>query len=83
MWRYKEEAARFEKLQSQYLYLCRHNIHSTEELKDRKKNLAVRMGNLDEARHQIYKRRYPHKSALALLKIIEDAVLASGGAAHH
>ena len=30
------------------------------------------MGGLDEARHQIYKRRYPHKSALALLKIIEE-----------
>lgn len=72
MWRYKEEAARFEKLQSQYLYLCRHNIHSAGELEKQKKNLAVRMGDLDEARHQIYKRRYPHKSAFALLKIIEE-----------
>ncbi len=72
MWRYKEEAGRFEKLQSQYLYLCRHNIRSAEELEKRKKNLAVRMDDLDEARHQIYKRRYPHKPALALLKIIEE-----------
>ena len=72
MWRYKEEAARFEKLQSQYLYLCRHNIHSAGELEKRKKNLAVHMGDLDEARHQIYKRRYPYTSALALLKIIEE-----------
>lgn len=72
MWRYKEEAARFEKLQSQYLYLCRHNIRSAEELEKRKKNLAICMDDLDEARHQIYKRRYPHKSALALLKIIEE-----------
>lgn len=61
MWRYKEEAARFEKLQSQYLYLCRHSIRSAGELEKRKKNLAVRMGDLDKARHQIYKRRYPHK----------------------
>lgn len=72
MWRYKEEVAKFEKLQSQYLYLCRHNIRSAGELENRKNNLAVRMGDLDEARHQIYKRRYPHKSALALLKIIEE-----------
>lgn len=72
MWRYKEEAARFEKLQSQYLYLCRHNIRSTGELEKRKKNLAIRMDDLDEARHQIYKRRYPYKPALALLKIIEE-----------
>ena len=72
MWRYKEEAARFEKLQSQYLYLCRHNICSAEELEKRKKNLAIRMDDLDEARHQIYKRRYPYKNALALLKIIEE-----------
>lgn len=72
MWRYKEEAERFEKLQSQYLYLCRHNIRSAEELEKRKKNLAVRMADLDDARHQIYKRRYPHKSVLALLKIIEE-----------
>ena len=72
MWRYKEEAARFEKLQSQYLYLCRHNIRSAEELEKRKKNLDIRMNDLDEARHQIYKRRYPYKSALALLKIIEE-----------
>lgn len=72
MWRYKEEAARFEKLQSQYLYLCRHNIRFAGELEKRKKNLAVSVGNLDEARHQIYKRRYPYKSALALLKIIEE-----------
>lgn len=72
MWRYKEEAARFEKLQSQYLYLCRHNIRSTGELEKWKKNLAIRMDDLDEARHQIYKRRYPYKPALALLKIIEE-----------
>ena len=72
MWRYREEAAKFEKLQSQYLYLCRHSIRSAEELEKRKKNLDIRMGDLDEARHQIYKRRYPHKSALALLKIIEE-----------
>ena len=72
MWRYKEEAAKFEKLQSQYLYLCRHNIRSAGELEKRKKNLDIRMNDLDEARHQIYKRRYPHKSALALLKIIEE-----------
>lgn len=72
MWRYKEEAARFEKLQSQYLYLCRHNIRSAGELEKRKKNLAICMDDLDEARHQIYKRRYPYKPALALLKIIEE-----------
>ena len=30
------------------------------------------MDDLDEARHQIYKKRYPHKPALALLKIIEE-----------
>jgi hypothetical protein len=72
MWRYKEEAARFEKLQSQYLYLCRHNIRSAGELEKRKRNLAIRMDDLDEARHQIYKKRYPHKPALALLKIIEE-----------
>ena len=72
MWRYKEKAAKFEKLQSQYLYLCRHSIRSAEELEKRKENLDIRMNDLDEARHQIYKRRYPHKSVLALLKIIEE-----------
>ena len=72
MWRYKEEAAKFEKLQSQYLYLCRHNIRSAGELEKRKKNLDICMDDLDEARHQIYKRRYPYKGALALLKIIEE-----------
>lgn len=72
MWRYKEEAARFEKLQSQYLYLCRHNIRSAGELEKQKKNLAIRMDDLDEARHKIYKKRYPYKPALALLKIIEE-----------
>ena len=30
------------------------------------------MDGLDDARHQIYKRRYPHRSVLALLKIIEE-----------
>ena len=30
------------------------------------------MDGLDEARHQIYKRRYPYKQALALFKIIEE-----------
>lgn len=72
MWRYKEEIARFEKLQSQYLYLCRHNIHSVEELKNRKEDISIRMDALDDQRHQIYKRRYPHKPALTLLKIIEE-----------
>ena len=72
MWRYKEDAAKFEKLQSQYLYLCKYNIRSVEELKNRKKDISIRMDALDEQRHQIYKRRYPHKPALALLKIIEE-----------
>lgn len=72
MWRYKEEAARFEKLQSQYLYLCRYNIRSADDLKGRRDILDTRIKNLDEERHQIYKWRYPHKPALALLKIIEE-----------
>lgn len=72
MWRYKEEAARFEKLQSQYLYLCKYNIRSADDLKGRRDILDTRIKNLDEERHQIYKRRYPHKPALALLKTIEE-----------
>ena len=72
MWKYKEEAARFEKLQSQYLYLCKHSIHSVEELKIRKEGISIRMDALDEQRHQIYKSRYPYKPALVLLKIIEE-----------
>ena len=72
MWKYKGEAAEFEKLQSEYLYLCRHNICSLEELEKRKQDLAIRMDGLDDARHQIYKRRYPYRRVLALLKIIEE-----------
>lgn len=72
MWRYKEEAARFEKLQSQYLYLCKYDIRSADDLKGRRDILDTRIKNLDEERHQIYKWRYPHKPALALLKIIEE-----------
>ena len=72
MWRYKEEAARFEKLQSQYLYLCRQNIRSAEDLKERRDILDIKMKDLDEKRHQIYKWRYPYKPALALFKIIEE-----------
>ncbi len=72
MWWYKEEAARFEKLQSQYLYLCKYNIRSAEELKERRDVLDVQMKHLDEERHQIYKWRYPHKPVLALLKTIEE-----------
>ena len=72
MWRYKEDAAKFEKLQSQYLYLCKHSIRSVEELKNRKEGISIRMDALDEQRHQIYKSRYPYKPAFALLKIIEE-----------
>ena len=72
MWRYKEEAVRFEKLQSQYLYLCKHGICSAGDLKERADSLNIQMKNLDEERHQIYKWRYPHKPALALFKIIEE-----------
>ena len=72
MWRYRDEAAKFEKLQSQYLYLCKHSICSVEELKNRKEDISIRMDALDEERHQIYKKRYPYKPALALLKIIEE-----------
>ena len=72
MWRYRDEAARFEKLQSQYLYLCKHTIRSVEELQDRKEDISIRMDILDEQRHQIYKKRYPYKPVLALLKIIEE-----------
>ena len=72
MWQYKEEAERFEKLQSQYLYLHRNNIRSAEELENQKKDISIRIDSLDEQRHQIYKRRYPHKPVLALLNIIEE-----------
>ena len=72
MWRYKEEAVRFEKLQSQYLYLCRHNVRSADDLKIRRDILDTQIKNLDEERHQIYKWRYPYKPALALLKTIEE-----------
>ncbi len=72
MWRYKREAAKFEKLQSQYLYLCKHDIRSAGDLKERADILTTQMKSLDEERHQIYKWRYPHKPALALLKIIEE-----------
>ena len=72
MWRYRDEAAKFEKLQSQYLYLCKHSIHSVGDLKNRKEDISIRMDALDEHRQQIYKRRYPYKPALALLKIIEE-----------
>ena len=72
MWRYKGEAAKFEKLQSQYMYLCKHSVRSVEELKDRKEDISIRMDPLNEKKHQIYKRRYPYKSALTRLKIIEE-----------
>ena len=72
MWKYREEVARFEKLQSQYLYLCKYSVRSVEELKNRKEDISIHMAALDEERHQIYKKRYPHKPALALLKIIEE-----------
>ena len=38
----------------------------------RRDTLDTRIKNLDEERHQIYKWRYPHKPALALLKTIEE-----------
>ena len=42
MWKYREEAARFEKLQSQYLYLCKYSIRSVEELKsDIQKEISI------------------------------------------
>ncbi len=72
MWRYKEEAARFEKLQLQYLYLCKYDIRSADDLKGRRNILDTQIKNLDEERHQIYKWRYPYKPALALLKTIEE-----------
>ena len=59
-------------MQSQYLYLCKYNIRSADDLKGRRNILDTRIKNLDEERHQIYKWRYPHKPALALLKIIEE-----------
>lgn len=72
MWKYKGEAAEFERLQLEYLYLCRHNICSVAELENQRQDLAIRMDSLDDTRHQIYKRRYPHRRVLALLKIIEE-----------
>ena len=45
---------------------------SREELEKRKKDISIHIDSLDEQRHQIYKKRYPHKPALALLKIIEE-----------
>lgn len=41
-------------------------------LQERRDILDTQVENLDEERHQIYKWRYPHKPALALLKTIEE-----------
>ena len=59
-------------MQSQYLYLFRHNVRSADDLKIRRDILDTQIKNLDEERHQIYKWRYPYKPALALLKTIEE-----------
>lgn len=72
MWKYRKEAVRFEHLQAQYLYLCRHDIRSVEELKERKEYLSLKADALSEKRKQVYKKRYPYKAVIALLKTIEE-----------
>lgn len=57
VWKYREDIRKMHKLQEQYLFLARHNIHSAEELVGTIASLTDKKKETSAEKSRIYKAR--------------------------
>ena len=56
-WKYKNDIKKMEKLQQQYLFLVRHNVHSVEELAAAISNLTDKKKESSSEKSRVYRAR--------------------------
>lgn len=62
VWKYKDDIKKMEKLQKQYLFLVRHDIHSMEELAATVLNLTDKKKESSSEKSRVYRARQRYKS---------------------
>lgn len=76
VWKYKDDIKRMEKLQQQYLFLVRHDVHSMEELASAVMNLTDKKKEASADKSRVYRARQRCKSLFDIaeqMDLLQDA----------
>lgn len=71
-WQYRADIRKMHKLQEQYLFLAKHNIHTKEEMIMVRDKLLQRRKEVSNARSKVYKERYKFKELFEKLERMEE-----------
>ncbi len=72
VWKYKNDIMKMEKLQQQYLFLVRHDIHSMEELASTVVNLTDKRKESSAEKSRVYRARQRCKSLFDIAGQMDD-----------
>ncbi len=75
-WKYKDDIKKMEKLQQQYLFLVRHNIHSTEELAGVMMNLTDKKKESSAEKSKVYRAKQRCKDLFAIAEQMDELQIA-------
>lgn len=71
VWKYKDEIKKMQKMQQQYLFLTRHNVHNIEELEHAVEQIADKKKEISTEKSRIYGSRAKCKSIFAIADELE------------
>ena len=71
-WQYRADIRKMYKLQEQYLFLAKHNIHTKEEMMVVREELSQRRKETSNAKSKVYKERYKFKELFEKLERMEE-----------
>lgn len=71
-WQYRADIRKMHKLQEQYLFLAKHNIHTKEEMVMVREELLQRRKETSNAKSKVYKERYKFKELFQKLERMEE-----------
>ncbi len=71
-WKYKDDIKKMEKLQQQYLFLVRHNIHSTEELAGVVINLTDKKKESSLEKSKVYRAKQRYKDLFSIAEQMDE-----------
>lgn len=71
-WQYRADIRKMHKLQEQYLFLSKHNIHTKEEMIMVRDELLQRRQEVSNARSKVYKERYKFKELFEKYERMEE-----------
>lgn len=72
VWKYKDDIKKMEKLQQQYLFLVRHDVHSMEELAATVLNLTDKKKEASSEKSRVYRARQRVKSLFDIAGQMDD-----------